>query len=58
MYTLENNCCDCIRKVNGKWGFYRNLPQAEFGTRGEAETALEEIRAQGLYTADIEVVLW
>ena len=58
MYTLENNCGDCIRKVNGKWGVYRNLPYAEFATKEDAEIALDEVRTQIPYTDDIRIVKW
>lgn len=58
MYTLENSRCDCIRKENGKWGFYRDIPEAEFNTYEEAEEAIMEIKEQGIYVGDIEIVKW
>ena len=58
MFTLENKKCDCIRKEKEKWGFYRNLPRAEFGTIEDAQTAIKEMENQGLLTDDIEIVSW
>ena len=56
--TLENSRGDFIRKVSGKWGFYRTGGADTFQSEEEALKAICEIEEQGKYVEDIEIVEW
>lgn len=57
-YTLENNSCDVIKKINGKWRFYRTGEADNFKSEKDAAIAISEIKDQGNYTEDIKIVEW
>lgn len=58
MYTLENDRCDCIRKENGEWGFFRSGGKTEFETYDEVRAAYLEIKQQYKHITDIVIAKW